>query len=125
MIRISDRVDNDTTIGDLRDAVQRFVAERDWGQFHNPKDLSISLCIEAAELLEEFQWLRPEEVEAASRNPAARAGVAGELADVLIYAFSLANALDLDVATAVQEKLAASGRKYPADRYQGRFRLDK
>ena len=114
--------DNETTIAELRGCVQRFVKERDWGQFHNPKDLSVSLCIEAAELLEEFQWLRPEEVEAASRDPQARARVAGELADVLIYCFSLANALDLDVATAVQEKLAASGRKYPADRFRGRFR---
>ena len=117
--------DNDTTIAELRVSVQRFVDERDWAQFHNPKDLSISLCIEAAELLEEFQWLRPEQVETASRDPQARAGVAGELADVLIYAFSLANALDLDIATAVLEKLAASGDKYPADRYQGRFRLDE
>lgn len=116
--------DNDTTVAELRGHVQRFVDERDWGQFHNPKDLSVSLCIEAAELLEEFQWLRPEEVETASRDPQARARVARELADVLIYAFSLANALDLDVATVVREKLAASARRYPADRYQGRFRLD-
>ncbi|MDH7485912.1 MAG: nucleotide pyrophosphohydrolase [Anaerolineae bacterium] len=117
--------DNDTAIAELRDAVRRFVAERDWGQFHNAKDLSISLCLEAAELLEEFQWLRPEEVEAASRDAQARARVAGELADVLIYAFSLANALDLDVAPAVREKLAASAHKYPADRFRGRFRLEE
>jgi len=117
--------DSDTTIAELRSDVQRFVDERDWGQFHNPKDLSISLCIEAAELLEEFQWLRPEEVEAAGRDPKARARVASELADILIYAFSLANALDLDVATAVREKLVANSRKYPANRYRGRFRLDE
>lgn len=117
--------DNETTITELRRAVQRFVEERDWGQFHNPKDLSVSLCIEAAELLEEFQWLRPEEVATAGRDPQARARVAGELADVLIYCFSLANALDLDVATAVMEKLAANARRYPADRYRGRFRLDE
>ena len=117
--------DDDTTIAELRSAVQHFVDERDWGQFHNPKDLSVSLCIEAAELLELFQWLRPEEVAAASREPEARARMASELADVLIYGLSLANALDLDVATAVVEKLAVSARKYPADRYQGRFRLDE
>jgi len=117
--------DSDTTVAELRSAVQHFVDERDWGQFHNPKDLSISLCIEAAELLEEFQWLRPEEVAAAARDPAARARIASELADVLIYGFSLANVLDLDVATAVMEKLAANARRYPADRYRGRFRLDE
>jgi len=117
--------DNDTTIGELRSSVQRFVDERDWQRFHNPKDLSISLCIEAAELLEEFQWLSPEEVEAAGQDPEARTRVAGELADVLIYALSLANALDLDVATAVMEKLAANARKYPADRFRGRFRLEE
>jgi NTP pyrophosphatase (non-canonical NTP hydrolase) len=117
--------DDQTTVASLRRQVQRFVDERDWKQFHNPKDLSVSLCIEAAELLEEYQWLSSTEVDQASRDPQARRRVAGELADVLIYAFSLANALKLDVATAVKEKLTASGRKYPADDYRGRFRLDE
>ena len=116
--------DDCTTIAALRRDVQRFVDERDWRQFHNPKDLCISLSIEAAELLEEFQWLTSEQVDQASQDPEARASVASELADVLIYGLSLANALDLDLSAAVREKLVASGRKYPADRFRGRFRLD-
>lgn len=117
--------ENDTTIAELCSGVQRFVDERDWGQFHNPKDLSVSLCIEAAELLELFQWLRPEEVARTSREPETRACVASELADVLIYSLGLANALDLDVTTAVMEKLAANAHKYPTDHYQGCFHLDE
>jgi NTP pyrophosphatase (non-canonical NTP hydrolase) len=117
--------DRTTTVAALRRDVQRFVDERDWSQFHNPKDLSISLSIEAAELLEEFQWLTVEQVDEASRDPKARSRVASELADVLIYGLCLANALDLDLTTAVREKLAASERKYPAERFRGRFRLDE
>jgi len=116
--------DDSTTISDLRSEVRRFVDERDWGRFHNPKDLSISLCIEAAELLEEFQWLSPEEVEQTRRQPEALARVAFELADVLIYGLSLANALELDVATTVRKKLEAAALKYPAARFRGRFRLN-
>lgn len=117
--------DDETTVRNLRDRVRRFVQERDWDQFHNPKDLSVSLCIEAAELLEEFQWLRQDEVTEASRDPEARARVASELADVLIYALSLANALALDVTSVVREKLTASAHKYPVEDYRGRFRLEQ
>lgn len=80
--------DDSTTIAALRSDVQQFVDERDWGRFHNPKDLSISLCIEAAELLEEFQWFSQEEVEQTRQQPEALAQVASELADVLIYGLS-------------------------------------
>jgi dCTP diphosphatase len=114
--------DHDTTIADLRLLVQRFVDQRDWRQFHNPKDLCVSLSIEAAELLEEYQWLSAEEVAQTAQDPEARARVSAELADVLIYAVSLANALDIDVASSVAQKLAANAQKYPADQYKGRFR---
>jgi NTP pyrophosphatase (non-canonical NTP hydrolase) len=124
-LELKNMSDDDTTVATLRRKVQSFVDARDWRQFHNPKDLSVSLCIEAAELLEEYQWLRSEEVEEASQDPEARARVAGELADVLIYALSLANTLGLDVATVVEEKLASSAHKYPAEQFRGRFRLDE
>lgn len=117
--------DNDTTIADLRLLVRRFVEERHWQQFHNPKDLCLSLSIEAAELLEEYQWLNAQEVAQAGDDPEARARVAAELADVLIYAMSLANALAIDVPSAVTQKLAANAHKYPADQYRGRFRLGR
>jgi len=116
--------DHQTTLMQLREVVQSFVDERDWSQFHNPKDLSVSIAVEAAELLQEYQWLSPEQVEDSSRSAEERERVASELADVLIYALSLANTLDMDVSDIVLAKLKAAGRKYPADQYRGRFRLD-
>jgi len=116
--------DRQTTLMQLRETVQAFVDERDWSQFHNPKDLSVSIAVEAAELLQEYQWLSPEQVEDSSGSAEERERVASELADVLIYALSLANTLDLDVSDIVLAKLKAAGRKYPADQYRGKFRLD-
>jgi dCTP diphosphatase len=114
--------DETTTLADLRREVDAFVAARDWHQFHNGKDLAISIAIEAAELLEEFQWHDAAQVAEARDNPAAQERIRQELADVLIYCLSLSNALGIDLSEAIQEKLAISGRKYPADAYRGRAR---
>ncbi len=111
--------DSTTTIAELRAAVDQFVAAREWHQFHNPKDLAISIAIEAAELLEEFQWLDAQQVAAVAREPAARERAGLELADILIYCLSLANALDLDLSQTIAVKLALSGQKYPAEAYHG------
>src|SRR5512139_848353 len=99
------QTDTHTTVGALRQAVTTFVDNRDWRPFHNPKNLSMSIAIEAAELMERFQWLAPEEALAAVAEPAGRAAVAEELADILIYCLSLSNALDLDLSSAVLAKL--------------------
>jgi dCTP diphosphatase len=114
--------DAGTTVGALRQAVAAFVKDRDWQPFHNPKNLSMSIAIEAAELMECFQWLTPEEAQAVVEDPAGRAAVADELADVLIYGLSLSNALDLDISSAVLGKLQTNERRYPADAFRGRFR---
>jgi NTP pyrophosphatase (non-canonical NTP hydrolase) len=82
----------------------------------------MSIAIEAAELMERFQWLTPEQAQAEAALPAGRDAVAGELADVLIYCLSLSNALDLDVSQAVLGKLQVNERRYPADELRGRFR---
>jgi NTP pyrophosphatase (non-canonical NTP hydrolase) len=82
----------------------------------------MSIAIEAAELMERFQWLTTEEAQAAVENPAERAAIADELADILIYCLSLSNALDLDVSSAVLGKLQANEHRYPADEFRGRFR---
>ena len=111
--------DETTTVHELREAVDAFVAARDWHQFHNPKDLAISIAIEAAELMEEYQWYDATQVSASLSDPAARQRTRFELADVVIYCLCLANTLDLDLAEAVQDKLAISGRKYPAAEYRG------
>jgi dCTP diphosphatase len=114
--------DQTTTVADLRGAVDAFVDARDWHPFHNAKDLAISIAIEAAELLEEFQWHDAGQVAEASADPEARERIRQELADVLIYCLSLSNALDIDVSEAIRDKLAISGRKYPAEAYRGRSR---
>ena len=114
--------DTDTTVGVLRQAVAGFVDDREWRPFHTPKNLTMSIAIEAAELLERFQWLTTEEAQAAVEDPAERVAVAGELADVLIYCLSLSNALDLDVSSAVLGKLQTNEHRYPAGEFRGRFR---
>ena len=113
--------DREATIAELRARVSAFTEERDWARFHSPKNLSMSIAIEAAELMEEFQWLTEEESRAALEDAAKRAQVVAELADVLIYCLDMANVLGVDVSTAVADKLAEDARKYPADEYRGRF----
>jgi NTP pyrophosphatase (non-canonical NTP hydrolase) len=108
----------------LREAMRAFVAEREWEQYHTPKNLAMSLAIEAAELMEHFQWLEPAESRAVAQSPEVVAQAAEELADVLCYALSLANVLQLDLSRAVLEKLAKNALKYPADRFRGRYRAD-
>ena len=113
--------DDQITIADLRAQVEAFVAERDWAQFHGPKNLSMAIAIEAAELMEHFQWLTIEESKSLVEEGATRGRVVDELADVLIYCLSLANALDADLSEVIVRKLAHNARKYPADEYRGRF----
>lgn len=112
--------DKSTTVGELREAVDAFVAARQWRQFHNAKDLAVSISLEAAELLEEFQWLDAAQVAAAEREPGARERIRFELADILVYCLCLSNALDLDVSDAVLEKLAIAGQKYRQEAFRGK-----
>jgi NTP pyrophosphatase (non-canonical NTP hydrolase) len=116
--------DRNATIEQLRDLMRRFVRERDWEQFHAPKNLSMSLAIEAAELMEHFQWLTVEQSRALAADPARLAAVGEELADVICYALALANELGLDVATIVRDKMAKNAIKYPAEQYRGRYGED-
>jgi NTP pyrophosphatase (non-canonical NTP hydrolase) len=113
--------DTTTTLAELRDLVSRFVEERDWRQFHSPKNLSMSLAIEAAELMEHFQWIDAAESRATKDDPARLAEVRDELADVLCYALALGNELSIDLATAVREKMTKNATKYPAELSRGRF----
>ena len=117
--------DGHTTIAMLRQAVAAFVDARDWQPFHSPKNLSMSIAIEAAELMEHFQWLTTEEAQDAASEPVESSAVADEVADIVIYCLSLCNALDLDVSSAVLGKLEKSEHRYPADEFQGRFRRPK
>ncbi|WP_221645268.1 nucleotide pyrophosphohydrolase [Listeria booriae] len=96
------------------DKINKFRDERDWRQFHNPKDLSISISLEAAELLENFQWRTSEEVLAGDME-----NVKEELADILIYSFMLASDLDLDIDEIIAEKLLKNNLKYPISTSKG------
>lgn len=113
--------DSQTTVAQLRELVRQFVEERDWRQFHTPKNLSMSLAIEAAELMEHFQWLTPKESRAISDDDAKLEEVADELSDVVCYALALANELEIDVAKSLERKMAKNREKYPADEYRGRY----
>ncbi len=105
-------VDQQTTVDELRELMRIFVAERGWEKFHNAKNLSMSLAIEAGELMEHFQWLTTEQVVAGEGFN--RDEVADELADVACCALSLANALGLDLSSSIARKMVKNRLKYPA-----------
>ncbi len=100
-------------------AVLAFRDERDWKQFHNPKDLAISIMLEAAELLEHFQWKTPDEVESLVATAENRRRLGEEMADVLILLVSLADAVGLDLLAAARAKLEENALKYPVERAKG------
>lgn len=114
--------DTTTTVGDLRESVFKFVEERDWKQFHSPKNLSMAMAIEAGELMEHFQWITAEE--SRQLDDAARAEAGEELADVLCYALAIANELELDLTSTLNAKMIKNRAKYPVAEFRGRFGPD-
>ncbi len=108
------------SLDELRGALRRFAAERDWDQFHCPKNLAIALSVEAAELLEHFQWMP--EADSARLSPEQHAKVREELADVLLYLVRLADRLEVDLLAAAGEKIDLNARKYPVDKARGNSR---
>ena len=115
------RVDSETSVAELKQLVNDFVDQRDWHRFHAPKNLAMSLAIEAAELMEHFQWISPEESRRVVDDPDRLVAVGEELADVVCYALAMANELGLDLSTAVRQKLVKNEKKYPAEEYRGRY----
>jgi NTP pyrophosphatase (non-canonical NTP hydrolase) len=105
-------------VDDLRDAINAFIGERDWEQFHSPKNLAMALSVEASEIVEHFQWLTDEQ----SRNlpPEKLAEVREEIGDVMIYLTELAEKLRVDPVEAAQAKLEINEQKYPAELVRGR-----
>ena len=102
---------------ELRELVRAFVAERDWDQFHTPKNLAVSLCVEAAELLEPFQWLATGDLDELTAKQLEN--IRHEMADVFIYLLRLADKFDVDLASAAREKLDLNASKYPVARVKG------
>jgi len=109
-----------TTLAELKQRVLAFVRERDWEQFHSPKNLSMALAAEAAELMEHFLWTGGDASHARAREAARRREIEDELADVVIYALEFANVTGTDLAAAIEAKLAANARKYPVEKARGR-----
>jgi len=113
--------DASTTVAQLRDLVERFVAEREWHPYHDAKNLSMSIAIEAAELMEHFQWARNEQLANVLSEPGRRAEVVDELADVACYLMALANVLDIDLSDALRQKLVKNAEKYPVEQFRGQY----
>ena len=114
--------DQSTSIADLRNEVQQFVAERCWEKFHSPKNISMALAVEAAELMEHFQWLSEAEVD--SIDESKRADVCEELSDVFCYVLAMANTLDVDLTERFRKKMDRNRQKYPIEEIRGRFGHD-
>lgn len=113
--------DQTTPLDDLRRLVQEFVVARDWLQFHTPKNLAMSLAIEAAEVMEIFQWLTPEESWQVGKDPSLREALCDEMADVLAYLLALSEKFDIDLSAALERKMAKNEQKYPVAEYRGRY----
>ena len=111
-------------LDDLRGALRAFARARDWEQFHTPKNLAMALAVEAAELMEIFQWLTIDESRKASLSPSQLKAVEEEIADVMIYAVRMAQVLDIDLLKAVADKISKNNAKYPVDKIKGKATLD-
>jgi NTP pyrophosphatase (non-canonical NTP hydrolase) len=118
--RMAAITDSTTTLAALKGRVLAFVRARDWEQFHSPKNLSMALAAETGELMEHFLWATPEQSAAIARDAAKRQKIADEIADVVIYALEFANITGLDLAAAIDAKMAANAKKYPVEKAKGR-----
>ncbi|MDH4133619.1 MAG: nucleotide pyrophosphohydrolase [Gammaproteobacteria bacterium] len=104
-------------IGELQERLRAFARERDWEQFHSPKNLAMALIVEAAELVEHFQWLT--EAQSRALDAAKREQVEQEMADVFLYLVRLADQMGIDLLDAAERKIALNAQKYPADKVRG------
>lgn len=113
--------DKTTTVDELRREIAAFIHERDWEQFHDPKNLSMAIATEAAELMEHFRWTKNDASRDLVADPATQQAIAEELADILAFALSFANAAGIDISSTLRAKMAKNARKYPADQYRGKY----
>lgn len=118
MLRIEIFKYEEVCVEELIKKLIEFRAERDWEQFHNPKDLSISIAIEAAELMEEFQWKNKEEVAQHLKDNKER--VSDEIADIMTYLLLISHDLDIDIEAAIESKMIKNAKKYPVGRCKGK-----
>lgn len=112
--------DTDTNLQEIKDRVLAFAKERDWEQFHSPKNLSMAISAEAAELMEHFLWQSPEASRTDVNAEKLRAKVEEELADVFIFAIEFANITGIDIAAIIEAKMKRNAEKYPVEKAKGR-----
>ena len=108
-------------MGDIQkitEEINKFVDERDWRQFHNPKDMALSILLEAAELVEHFQWLKGDEIE--ERSVARKSEIQEEIADVAVLLFEMAHNLQIDLGEAIRLKMIKNRQKYPIEKAKGK-----
>jgi NTP pyrophosphatase (non-canonical NTP hydrolase) len=113
--------DTATTLATLKEAVRQFAQERDWEQFHSPKNLSMGMAVEAAELMEHFLWVDCAASREVVNDPKKLAEVADEMADVGCYLLNMSLTLGIDLSEAILAKIKKNALKYPAERYKGRY----
>ena len=117
---MSDSTQDSDALASLREKLRRFAIERDWDQYHSPKNLAAALCVEAAELLEHFQWRTDDESKSLPSEQLTK--VREEIADVLLCLVRLADKLNVDLLDAAAKKIAVNARKYPVDKVRGNSR---
>lgn len=112
--------ESSTKMSELKAMVRQFAKERDWEQFHHPKDLGVALAIEVGEVLEHFRYLTNEQIQSRLLDPANRSEFSHELADCLFLLIRLADVCDIDLAMALAEKIELAAQKYPIDKVRGK-----
>ncbi len=112
--------DAETSFAEIKAKILAFAKERDWEQFHSPKNLTMAIATEASELMEHFLWETTDSSSEIVERPELRAKVEEELSDVIIYALEFANIAKIDVAAAIESKMAQNAQKYPIDKAFGR-----
>ena len=110
-----------TTVDNLKVFVKNFVDERDWSQFHNPKNLSMALAIEASELMDIFKWNTTQECESMMSEKNTRQDATDELADIMIYALAFSNRNNINISSAIEKKMIKNRKKYPTEKFKGHF----
>jgi len=116
-------MDQKTTIKELKDHLARFVDEREWQQFHSPKNLAMGMAVELGELMEHFLWIDEKESRQIVDDPQEMALIRAEMADVFCYLLNLAMALGVDLSEAFYEKMKRNNEKYPAEEFRGKYKL--
>ncbi|MEK6887123.1 MAG: nucleotide pyrophosphohydrolase [Nanoarchaeota archaeon] len=112
-------MDHKTNIHELKEMVRKFCEDRDWNQYHGAKDLAIGISTEAAELLEIFRFKSEDEIRGLFKNPEKKEHISEEVSDVLYFLLRFAQMNNIDMATAINDKIEKNNRKYPVDKYKG------